>query len=520
MASKTFHLRSNPTGGWSTLSFTPNSVAATTGSGWVVGTGSSDTSAYASGVERAEATFIDSSHPDGTLDNTLKDALRTQYTVNGTFDAGSWEVTFAVRSDTNGGSQDGRVRYKLLKGSYEDGSNAVAFSGVEAGSSALNINNDQDYLSSDTESLSAVTFTNEFLFVQLAWERTGAGGDAAADVLLRTGTTDAGTRIVTPNFTQGHGVLAVSGQGSVTHGGSAVPLSGQAITVGQGDFAESVHGGQVFVAQQGSLSPGITMASLTGQAITSAHGTVTPSITGGGNVTVHIDGVEATFVQGVAVIGPTLIAGSGATTAAGSVTTSREAALTGSAISSQSGTVTANQGAEDTYIASAAGSPALDISKALTGTAITGAQGSVSASASDQTAALSSLFMGFFPQSLAGISQSVQLSGTAATFAQSNVGAPGGAALTGSSITVEQGFLGREIGISGQEITSSQGSIIGLPGIVALVGQAITVEQGGLVSSGTDWDRPPEPSTNWTPTSNPSSAWVRKGGVSTSWNRE
>jgi hypothetical protein len=170
MASKTFHLRSNPTGGWSTLSFTPNSVAATTGSGWVVGTGSSDTSAYASGVERAEATFIDSSHPDGTLDNTLKDALRTQYTVNGTFDAGSWEVTFAVRSDTNGGSQDGRVRYKLLKGSYEDGSNAVAFSGVEAGSSALNINNDQDYLSSDTESLSAVTFTNEFLFVQLAWE--------------------------------------------------------------------------------------------------------------------------------------------------------------------------------------------------------------------------------------------------------------------------------------------------------------------------------------------------------------
>jgi hypothetical protein len=263
------------------------------------------------------------------------------------------------------------------------------------------------------------------------------------------------------------------------------------------------------------------MSALTGQAITVGHGTVTYTPTSGGNVTVHISGVEATFLQGIVVIGPTLIAGSGATSAAGTVTPSGTVALTGSAITSSAGTVIPDLGVEDTYISSAQGSPAAVVSLPLTGSEVTTAQGTVTASAQDQTAALNAVLVEVLVlHGTATPVLSLPLSGNSATFAQENMGAPGYAELTGSSITVEQGFLGREMAITGQEITSAQGSIVGLPGIVALVGQSVTVEQGGMVSTGTNWTDEPDPTTTWTPKASPNSAWTRKGGPSTGWNRK
>jgi hypothetical protein len=311
------------------------------------------------------------------------------------------------------------------------------------------------------------------------------------------------------------GVASTSGIGDVTPSRS-IALTGQVITCEQGYFDDQR--GQAFFAEQGSLSPGITMAALTGQAITVGQGSVTPEQTTG-DITVHISGVEADFEQG-AFIACQVLTGSSSTSAAGTVVPSNEKSLTGSAITSSAGTVVPNLAAEDTYIASAATSPTCGTSLPLTGSAVTVAQGSVSASAADKTASLVAfLSIHSGHGTLPGVI-SVALSGHASTFAQSNVGAPGFADLTGSSVSVGQGFLGKALAISGQEITSSQGDVEGVPGLVALVGESTTVEQGTLSSSGTDWDRPPEPSTTWVPTSNPNSAWVRKDGPSTSWNRK
>lgn len=317
------------------------------------------------------------------------------------------------------------------------------------------------------------------------------------------------------------GVETTFEQGDVGHGGISIVLSGQVISCGQGEFSPR-HGEVAFFAQ-GTLIPSVSMAPLTGQAISTAQGTVTAEITGGGGVTVHLSGVEAAFFQDSVVIGPTQLTGSATTSESGSVTPSWVAALTGSAITSQSGTITANQEAEDTYIASASGaaSPSLDLP--LTGQEITGAQGTFSVSAQDKTAAISGagdVIRILSEQGTATPNITMVLVGQVATLAQENVGAPGGAALTGASVTVQQGFLGRAFPISGQEITSAQGTIVGLPGIVALVGQSMTAETGTLRVTGTNWTEESEPTTTWTLTSNPDSSWTRKGSSSTTWNRK
>jgi hypothetical protein len=520
VASRTFYLRSDLTNFWSRLSES-GETAANTGFGWTVDTGATNHSEYASGVERAAATFVDTAPPDGSLDLSLRDAFRTELPLNGSFSSGNWEFHFVVRAGNTGGAQDGRVRFRLLKGSNSDGSGATEITAEQKQASIVSdVSTSADFDSTLTVNPGAITLTFEYLFIQVAWERTGAGAAGNSDINFRTGTdASTGTRIITSDFTQAHGIQATSAQGSVSSVGATIAVQGQSITVGQGTFEDQR--GQAFFAEQGSLSPGIVMSALVGQAITSAQGTVAVSITGGGGVTVHIDGVEAVFSQDTVVIGPTLLTGSSSTSAAGSVTPSSTLALTGSAITSGAGSVAANQEAEDTYITSASGSPTWGISKALTGSAITSGQGSVTASALDKTVPISGELIRILSQSgTATPSRSIPLSGQAITSALQTMGAPGFAALTGSSITVEQGFLGRALAISGQEITSAQGTIVGLPGLVALVGEGVSVQQGTMTPSGTQWIPEGQPTTTWTPPASPNSSWTRKDGPSTSWNRK
>jgi hypothetical protein len=518
VASRTFYLRSDLSNFWSRLSES-GETAANTGFGWTVDTGATNHSEYASGLERAAATFVDTTPPDGSLDLSLRDAFRTDTTLNGSFASGNWEFHFVVRAGNNGGSQDGRVRFRLLKGSNSDGSGATEITAEQKQASIVSdVSTSADFDSTLTVNPGAITLTFEYLFIQVAWERTGAGAAGNSDINFRTGTdASTGTRIITSDFTQAHGIQATSGQGSVSSVGTTVAVQGQAITVGQGDFEDQR--GQAFFAEQGSLSPGITMAALTSQAITVGQGSVTVATTGGDDVTVHISGVEATFAQGMVVIGPTLIAGSDVTSAAGTVTPSREKALTGSSITSGIGTVVPNQEAENTYIASAATAPTWGFSIPLTGSAVSVAQGSVTASALDKTAPLFGDNI-LTAQGTPVYVVSVPLSGSSVTCAISNMGAPGYAELSGSSSTVEQGFLGRAYALSGQEITTAQGTIIGVPGLVALVGESVSVQQGTMTPTGTQWIPEGQPTTTWTPPASPNSSWTRKDGPSTSWNRK
>lgn len=310
------------------------------------------------------------------------------------------------------------------------------------------------------------------------------------------------------------GVASTSGIGDVTPSRS-IALTGQVITASQ-ESLEDQHG-QVFFAEQGSVGLNLVMSPLTGQSITIGQGTISVATTGGDNVTVHISGVEASFFQDSVLIGPTLLTGSETTSAHGSVTYSSTVPLTGSESVLSTGVASTGQEAEDTFITSSAGTASPNLSQALTGSAITGEQGSVSTDAKEEP-----LFGGEFSAAdgtpLAVVS--VSITGNSASLSQGAFGAPGGAALTGSSVTVEQGFLGRSYSLTGSEITSETGTIVGLPGIVALVGQYVSVEQGTLRSTGTNWSEEPDPTTTWTTKNQPSSSWTRKSGPGTTWNRK
>lgn len=165
--------------------------------GWVVGTTGTGTGAFNSQVE--SSTFS-GTNPDGSIDTSAGDCLRTTSAYTGTFASGNWTVNFCVRSNTVVAGQ-GRMLCRLFRSANADGSSATEINaGVKTGSTVT--------MSTSTTQNSTVTFnpgsfsvTNEFIFIQLAWERISAGGMSTSDVNMRVGNSASlGTRVVTPNL--------------------------------------------------------------------------------------------------------------------------------------------------------------------------------------------------------------------------------------------------------------------------------------------------------------------------------
>jgi hypothetical protein len=204
MATKTWWLLNDVTpdlGAWRALSEGASS-AVTIADGWVVGTGSTLHSAYELNVERASTTFVDTAPPSGTLNTSLKDAFRTEFAYKGTFAAGNWDLHFVVRAVTNGGAQDGRIRVRLIKAAA-DGSNATEItSAQQLCAEVINVSTSADFDSSLTLALPQFSVTDEYLFFQIAWERTGAGGMTSSDINWRSGDVvgPAGTRITSTDL--------------------------------------------------------------------------------------------------------------------------------------------------------------------------------------------------------------------------------------------------------------------------------------------------------------------------------
>jgi hypothetical protein len=201
MAAINLYLANATSDSWRRLSESTQ-TAATINDGWVVGTGSTNHSAYFVGVERAASTFADTNPPDGSLDTTNFDAFRSENPYTGTFASGNWEFHFVVRSVTSTTGQDGRIRFRLFKADA-NGGNAVEITGSQQqGSLITDVDSGTDEDSTLTFNPGAFSIDNQYLFVQVAWERTGAATMSTADVNWRTGSsTSAGTRIVTADFT-------------------------------------------------------------------------------------------------------------------------------------------------------------------------------------------------------------------------------------------------------------------------------------------------------------------------------
>lgn len=202
MAVKDWFLANTLVDGWQQLTETAQTAATITG-GWIVGSTAPGTLLYSefeSGVERVETTFVATVFPDGVLNTTLKDAFRTPI-LSGTFAAGDFVFHGVVRAITNGGAQDGRVRVRVIRANLDGTSATELTSAVQIGTTVVDVSTAADFDSSVTITLGAIAMSNQYLFFQLAWERTGAGGMATADIAFRTGSsTTAGARILTPDF--------------------------------------------------------------------------------------------------------------------------------------------------------------------------------------------------------------------------------------------------------------------------------------------------------------------------------
>jgi len=231
MATRTYYAINALTGGagdeagWEDTSETPVS-AATMPTGWVVGTGATNHSEMDAQSERASSTFTGTTVPDGTLDTTLKDAFRIG-PLTGAFASGNWTFNFSVRSTVQAGAADGRIRFRLIKADA-DGANASEITGSQQqGSLCSNVGSGADVVSSLTVNPGAITLANQCVFVQVAWERTGAGGMSTTNMRLRAGVSSSeGTRFVTSDFNS-----HISGTSSPAFTGSAV-ITGRAPITG------------------------------------------------------------------------------------------------------------------------------------------------------------------------------------------------------------------------------------------------------------------------------------------------
>jgi hypothetical protein len=309
-----------------------------------------------------------------------------------------------------------------------------------------------------------------------------------------------------------------SGQSFASSSGSVgarftTGISSQVITVGQGTVTASLSGGGAltiglsgveaeFLHTAGAIR---SATALSGQASTTATGTVVGGIAGDGGA--QLGGAVATF---------------------------------------GTGTLVPNLEADDTYIASGAGTVIRGITKALVGSAISSSDGSITASVGDVTRALDSLVDPVFITSASGVATAnlgLPLTGSSVVLSQATMSAPGRADLVGQSSTVEQGFFGRSYSLSGQEISSSTDFMevsgfaplvgdsstgqlytfedLALPKTLAITGLSMSMEQGilGPVPS-VEWIKRGDPDSMWTKPANPNSAWVKKSSPNSEWNKK
>lgn len=216
MAAITWYMETGAGGAWMPLN-TAGQVAATSSTGWTVGTAGTFSSAMYAGVQRAANTFSDDVPPDGSLDAANFDAMRSPAALSGDFANANWVFQFAVRSLTNPGAADGRMVIRIIKANADGSSPTEIAAGQHACGTVTDVVDTADSNSTLTLNPGAFSVSNQYIFIQVAWQRTGAGGMSTTNIRLRTGVdaTPTGTVIVTSDFTP----AAATGGGPLVGGG-------------------------------------------------------------------------------------------------------------------------------------------------------------------------------------------------------------------------------------------------------------------------------------------------------------
>lgn len=256
------------------------------------------------------------------------------------------------------------------------------------------------------------------------------------------------------------GSASTLAQGAATpNADGTVPLTGQASAVSTGVVSPEwpqVLSGVSIASGSGTLTLTIRPTDISVPTIASSAGTVVAEGAGG---SVHLSGQEITSSPGDVVGGYQFITGIASTPAQTAPGIDLSISISGQAVSCSLGTVSPNQDAVDSLIESFIGNATPSMTVALSGSGLTGSQGAVTitwdsfialtgAESTGQTGTITH-------------EESFPISGESITSAQYNVGAPGGATLTGSAVSVIAGSVftdnDRTYAITGQSITAQDG---------------------------------------------------------------
>lgn len=201
MAVRTFRVGVGADGNFGALA-EADQTAASRADGWTVAKiAATNQSDFDQGTKQTSGTFAISAKPASFLTGTTANAFKTPVALSGTFANTAWTFTFAVRAVT-ASAQAGRIRMRVFRSVNADGSSATEITGsTQVGTTSAALSTSADATSVVTWSPGAtVVLTNAYLFFVLAWEITTASGSNSGDVVIRTGQSAAGSRLVTPDF--------------------------------------------------------------------------------------------------------------------------------------------------------------------------------------------------------------------------------------------------------------------------------------------------------------------------------
>jgi hypothetical protein len=124
------------------------------------------------GVVRATTAFSGTAQPSGGPDNTLKDCWRSDKKLTVDIPSGTWTIPVPFIASAEGQEGAGcRVRVRLWRSANADGSTPTEItSGASVGSTVTNLQSEAASISTVTVALGALSWTAQYLFLQVALE--------------------------------------------------------------------------------------------------------------------------------------------------------------------------------------------------------------------------------------------------------------------------------------------------------------------------------------------------------------
>lgn len=168
--------------------------ASTSTTGWNVGKTSISFpfSLMSYNVEKTSGQFNTAAKPATGPDvagaHFAQDCWRISAATTGVFSAGTWYSSTSVISVTAALSGAGRVNYRLWRSSSESGAAPTELTkGRMVGTTITALSTTVAQSSSASTQIASFSLTNEYLFMNMAWEIVTASGNNGADADIRFG---------------------------------------------------------------------------------------------------------------------------------------------------------------------------------------------------------------------------------------------------------------------------------------------------------------------------------------------